>query len=133
MAPKGLGNRRRYGQPSRGEWTDLEDEVLEPVLPVFHPDMTCPQWMWEAWRWDPVTLVYTKADVAFVCELGHRYAEMKHSEQRLRADTLGLTPKGKRDLRWRTPLEKRKQEESAVRATELRRKIRVTAPKEDAA
>ena len=72
--PKGIGNRRRYGQPTRGEWTDLEDEVLEPVLPVFHRDMTCPQWMWEAWRWDPVTLVYTKADVAFVCELGHRYA-----------------------------------------------------------
>ena len=70
--PKGIGNRRRYGSPSRGEWVDLAAEVAEPVLPPFHPEMTVPKWLWEAWMCSPVTLIYGVDDIAYICELGHR-------------------------------------------------------------
>jgi hypothetical protein len=131
--PKGIGNRRRYGSPVRGEWVDLEAEVTEPVLPPFHPEMTVPQWLWEAWMWSPVTLLYGRDDIAYICELGHRYALMKDAEQRVRMDALGLTPKGKRDLRLRTPLDREMQEKAVALNADIRRRLRVTASKEDVA
>jgi hypothetical protein len=52
-----------------------------------------------------VTGQYGPADVAVTIELGMVYAHLKDNEQRLRMDGLALTPKGKRDLRWRTQAE----------------------------
>jgi hypothetical protein len=132
-APRGLGNRRKYGQPARGEWVDLEAEVTEPVLPPWHPEMTVPQWLWEAWMWSPETLVYSKADIAYICELGRRYDKLQPNEQRLRMDALGLSPKGKRDLRLRTPLDREMQEKAVALNADIRRRLRVTASKEDVA
>lgn len=62
--------------------------------------------MWEAWRQDPVTAQWSPSDVAYALDTIRLYEGMTPSganEVRIRMDGLGLTPKGKRDLRWRVP------------------------------
>lgn len=98
--PKDPGQRRRRNAPARGEWVDLEP-LVEAVLPEWDSSWTCPRELWDAWRADPVTGQYTPADVAACVVLGREFAGLASSEQRLRMDGLGLSPKGKRDLRWR--------------------------------
>ena len=56
---------------------------------------------------------------------------MKDDEQRVRMDALGLTPKGKRDLRLRTPLDREMQEKAVALNADMRRKLRVTASKQE--
>ena len=59
---------------------------------------------WGAWRSDPVTAYYTPADIQYAIDLLCLYEGMTPSnanEVRLRMDGLGLTPKGKKDLRYR--------------------------------
>jgi hypothetical protein len=139
-APKAPGERRRYNQPARGEWVDLEP-LQEPVLPEYDPEWSgwttvrtregdeyeirsgvSPQ-MWEAWRSSPVTSQYGPEDVAACCYLGERFHSLPDSSRLALMDKLGLTPKGKRDLRWRTPAEVRtidKQAQTPARARKLR-------------
>jgi hypothetical protein len=91
---------------------DLEP-LGKPVLPV--ADRAWPDFvkvLWNAWRQDPVTSQYGPADLAAVRELARQYVELAPNEQRLRMDGLGLTPKGKRDLRWR-PVEVEAAEEQS--------------------
>jgi hypothetical protein len=115
-APKDPGHRRRYNQPARSEWVDLEP-LEEPVLSLAED-----HWpkrvvrLWNAWREDPVTSQYSSADVAAVHELADNFTELAPNEQRLRMDGLGLTPKGKRDLRWRTPNEVKTVKKQAEKA-----------------
>jgi hypothetical protein len=105
QAPKDPGQRRRYNQPARGEWVDLEP-LEKPVLPAAEEEWSdAAKRLWAAWRQDPVTSQYGEADQAAVYELARLYDDLAPNEQRLRMDGLGLTPKGKRDLRWRTPAE----------------------------
>lgn len=64
---------------------------------------------WAAWCDDPVTSQYTPADIAAAVELAYLMegmvrGEEKSAEVRQRMDGLGLTPKGKRDLRFRVPV-----------------------------
>lgn len=124
-APKGEGQRRRRNEPARGEWTDF-GPLTEPVLPERpgpaprKPKAKRGQWhprtiaLWNAWREDPVTASYGPADLAAVIELAYladefatggnpelKFQRVSASELRLRMDGLGLTPKGKRDLRVR--------------------------------
>jgi len=120
-APRDRGNRRRYNQPARGEWVDLKP-LKKPILPRYLKGMTVSRSMWQAWREDPVTGQYGPADIATLIELGMVYAKLKDNEQRLRMDGLGLTPKGKRDLRWRTPAE----QDQLAEVTPIKR-LRVTA------
>ncbi len=101
-APKPAGQRRRRNEPMRGEWVDLEP-LKKPVLPRYEKSWQVKDWMWEGWRKDPVTSQYTDADLVAIRELAERFYDLKDNEQRLRMDELGLTPKGKRDLRWRPP------------------------------
>jgi hypothetical protein len=84
--------------------------------------------MWEAWRSDPVTSQYGPADVAAIKDLARLFEDPKvaPNELRLRMDGLGLTPKGKRDLRWRTPAEVATIGGQGKRAEV--RKLRVVAP-----
>jgi len=79
-------------------------QALErPVLPPARRDWSDRVLrLWEAWRQDPVTGQYGPADIAAAVELADQFEELQPSEQRLRMDGLALTPKGKRDLRWRT-------------------------------
>ena len=106
-APK--EGRRRRNVPARGEWVDLAP-LEEPVLPSLPPLDGDEVWaastvgMWEAWRSDPVSGQWSPADVAFALDtirLHNLGLPSSMSEIRLRMDSLGLTPKGKRDLRWR--------------------------------
>jgi hypothetical protein len=101
IGPAPAETRRRRNEPARGEWVDLaplEGPVLEAADPSW-PDHV--RRLWEAWRLDPVTAQYSSSEVAAVWELARCYDDLKPAEQRLRADGLGLTAKGKRDLRWR--------------------------------
>ena len=101
MAPKPKEQRRNRSVPQRGEWVDLEPLAV-PVLGVADKEWSAvARVMWAAWRDDPVTGQYGPADLAAVAELARRFEDLAPNEQRLRMDGLGLTPKGKRDLRFR--------------------------------
>ena len=124
-APKPASQRRRRNEPMRGEWVDLaplSKPVLEPAPAEWPPEA---QSLWNAWREDPVTATYSPADLLALKQLCLRFGELQDSEQRLRMDGLGLTPKGKRDLRLRLTPEA---EAGAVRPLAEVRKLRVVAP-----
>jgi hypothetical protein len=110
-APKDPSQRRRRNAPARGEWVDLP-ELDKPVL----PDLPEGDWSkrtedaWSRWRSDPATTQYSPAAISQAINLLYLYegwvrGDEKYSEVRLTMDGLGLTPKGKRDLRWRAPEE----------------------------
>lgn len=104
-APKLPGERRRYNQPAVGEWVDLrplEQTVLPPANRKWGVNA---KRAWAVWRRDPVTTQWGPADVWFAQELARLFDELPPVEWRMRCETLGLSPKGKRDLRWRTPQE----------------------------
>lgn len=118
QGPVPAENRRRRNEPARGDWVDLEP-LTKPVLPKLprntpyrDEDGKLIPWpartktVWESWRSDPVTGQYSPADIEYALDTILLHAFMKPSsasEVRLRMDALGLTPKGKRDLRWRVP------------------------------
>lgn len=109
-APKDQSERRNKSAPQRGEWVDLEP-LEQPVLPELPARADGEEWSdrtkltWEAWRSDPVTGQYSPADVVYALDTILLYDGLTSAnganEVRLRMDGLGLTPKGKRDLRWR--------------------------------
>jgi hypothetical protein len=112
-APKDPSQRRRGQAPGRGEWVDLPP-LEKPVLPDLPPLGGRRKWStrtlasWDAWRVDPATALYGPAEIAAAVELAYVMESMVRGEEnaaevRLRADGLGLTAKGKRDLRWRAP------------------------------
>lgn len=83
--------------------------------------------MWSAWRQDPVTGVYGPAEVAAAVDLAWLFEQYvrgepaaKAAEVRLRMDGLGLTPKGKRDLRWRVAEESAPSVDEVARVRERR-------------
>jgi hypothetical protein len=85
----------------RGEWTDLV-QPDKPVLGVAEKEWSPRvRRLWVAWRSDAVSSAWSPADVAAVYELASCFEDLLPAEQRLRMDGLGLTPKGKRDLRYR--------------------------------
>ena len=101
--------RRRRNEPARGEWIDLPP-LAKPVLGKLparsrgeEPWSKRARATWEAWRSDPVSAMWSPADLAYAWDTLGLYESPKTlpSEIRLRMDGLGLTPKGKRDLRWR--------------------------------
>jgi hypothetical protein len=112
QGPAPAEKRRRANEPARGDWVDLPP-LEKPVLPTLPkrtkaegswPAMT--KAAWTAWRRDPVTAQYSEADIAYALDTIRLHALVAEKPQlaaevRLRMDALGLTPKGKRDLRWR--------------------------------
>jgi hypothetical protein len=111
--PKDPAARRNRTPSARGEWVDLPP-LERPVLPELAPSASARgrRWSprtvaaWNAWRQDPATGQFGPAEIAAAVELAyvmeaHVRGEEKAAEVRLRMDGLGLTPKGKRDLRWR--------------------------------
>jgi hypothetical protein len=92
------------------ELEPIDEPALGP-LPRRHRDG---EWTpearatWEAWRQDPATTRWTPADVGFAVDTLYLVDECAlkpraplAAEVRLRMDALGLTPKGRRYLRWR--------------------------------
>lgn len=107
----------------RGEWVDLEP-LAKPVLQELPDGEWAENTMaaWDAWRRDPVSAQWSPSDVAYALDTIRLHNEMKPSsasEVRLRMDALGLTPKGKRDLRWRIA-EKAKDERPMAQVRKLR-------------
>jgi hypothetical protein len=108
--PKDRSTRRRRNVPSGGEWIDLLP-LEKPVLQELGDDdewSTRARETWQAWREDPATSQWSPADIAFasdtltLVELNEREPRSSlAAEIRLRLDGLGLTPKGRRNLRWR--------------------------------
>jgi hypothetical protein len=111
--------RRNRHVPQRGEWVDLEP-LERPVLPAYDRRWQVPQWMWAAWRADPVTSQYGPADVASIRYLAGVFEELPPAQRLRLMDGLGLTPKGKRDLRWRTPAEVATIAKQPAKVTRLR-------------
>jgi hypothetical protein len=147
-APKDPGQRRRYNQPARAEWVDLPALPLDkPVLPPYKTAWRV--WvesrdkdgnpikvrrgvskaMWDAWRSSAVTTQYGPEDIATICYLAESFNSLTDAVRMNTLDRLGLTPKGKRDLRWRSPLEAKQQAEANEKTAQLRR-LRVVAERE---
>jgi hypothetical protein len=126
-------NRQRRGTPTRGDWVKLEplkgpvlqelDELPSPMLPPrwdkdahaytepqeFDWPFTTRQ-LWDAWRASPVTALWSDDDLAFAIDTIMLHAEATlggrgatPGELRLRQESLGLTPKGRRDNRYLLP------------------------------
>jgi len=141
VAPKPPGERRRRNKPARGEWVDLV-APSKPVLPASPPKRAkgTGGWsaesrrLWAAVRSDPASAAYGPAELAALEQLMRTHEEWVRgrwalsAEVRQRMDGLGLTPMGKRALRWRQPLEPHYEGPSAA-ADELapRRRRRVAA------
>lgn len=121
-APKDPSVRRNFTPPARGEWVNLEP-LAKPILPPYSAHWRV--WvesrdkagnpiqvrrgvshsMWKAWRSSPVTSQYGPEDIAAICYLAEAFHSLSDTSRLVLMDRLGLTPKGKRDLRWRTPAE----------------------------
>ena len=113
-APKPPETRRNRHPPRAGEWTSLPelDAAVLPALP--RRANGDGRWSgrtvsaWRAWRADPVTALYGPADVQLAIDLAHLYEQWVrnptaslHGEVRHLRDSLGLSPKGRQDRRWR--------------------------------
>jgi hypothetical protein len=138
-APKDPAQRRRRNAPARGEWVHLKP-LAKPVLPTLPkrgqyegPWSARTRDAWAAWRQDPVTGTYSSADIAAAVELAWLFEAAVHgkektSEVRLRMDGLGLTPKGKRDLRLRLLSENDEPAEVIPLKTAALRRLRAVDP-----
>ncbi len=110
--PKPPEHRRNRSAKRFGEFVDLPPATTDPAPPMPHPAPNYP-WSertraaWSAWWSDPVAAMWTPADYESLSQLVQLTEYMNHGdvrlapEVRLRMDGLGLTLKGKRDLRWR--------------------------------
>jgi hypothetical protein len=125
-APKDKSQRAHRAQPTFGEWVTIPP-LSEPVLPELPParvgqvltsEMTAVDFespwhpstkaIWSVWRTDWVTGIYTDTEVGMALALANLWDDASRngkaalwSECRQWMDRLGLTLKGKRDLRLR--------------------------------
>jgi hypothetical protein len=131
-APKDARARRRRNAPAGGEWVDLHP-LEKPILEELGDD----EWSdrargtWEAWREDPATSQWLPADIAFasdtltLVELNEREPTTSlAAEIRLRLDALGLTPRGRRNLRWRMAAAEVVEHPTAQRSDPRHRRLR---------
>ena len=112
-APKPVGDRRNKNQKQRGDWQELSSPVdVVPDLPKRGEGRG--SWSarsrraWGLWWSDPVSSQWGPADVDLVEHLADVYEEWIRKptlgmagEVRQLRDSLGLTPKGRQDRRWR--------------------------------
>lgn len=114
QGPAPRQNRQRKQTPQLGDWVRLAP-MAEPVIPELDefespdPDLPWPlrtRILWASWREDPVTQTWNAGDLAFAVDAIYLHgtsADAKASEIRIRMESLGLTPKGRRDGRWLLP------------------------------
>lgn len=118
---KDRSQRRRRNEPARGEWIDLVP-LEKPVLPVAKRDWPATgRAMWNAWRKDPTSGLWGASEVALAADTARLWEELPPASALRRLDGLGLTLKGKRDLRLRLPAETEKVLEASARVAEVRR------------
>jgi hypothetical protein len=141
--PKDPAARRRRNAPAGGEWIDLPPTVDKAVVRAL-PRRSNGEWSarakatWEAWSRDPASTQWTSADVAYaldtlylVDQFSRRVQASLAAEIRLRMDGLGLSPKGKRNLRWRIapPAEVAEHPRATQRRNAQRRRLMAVDPK----
>lgn len=127
--------RNRNAKPARGDWVQLEplDHPVLPELDEIDLPLHCQEtgWpytakmYWESWRESPVTIKWSRDDIAFAIDTISQFANttqlvkgsggvpLAASEMRLRMESLGLTPEGRRKGRWLLPDETPEEAESA--------------------
>jgi hypothetical protein len=128
--PKDASQRARKTAPQRGEWIDLEP-LTEPCLPEL-PDLGT-EWnartqrKWAAWQMDPVAAV-TLADLNDATELALLYEWAVREGTAASWNTLkswmeqyGLTPEGRKKLRFRVVAPKQNTPLASVVAMPSRR------------
>ncbi len=125
-APKDPNVRRNTSAPQRGEWITIPP-ASAPV-----PKMPRGRWTprtkdaWESWWKDPASTQWSEADRQAVVDLAYLHVELAEgrvtlaAEIRQRMDILGLTQKGKRDLRWRVGTEEQTEERKPAEVRRLR-------------
>jgi hypothetical protein len=109
--PKDQSQRRNRATKQRGEWRTLplENPARVPAMPKSPKGgwAAGTRSAWKQWWKDPASILWTPADVEAVRALAMLHHELERGkfslapEVRLRQDGLGLTQKGKRDLRLR--------------------------------
>lgn len=137
--PKAAADRRRANDPARGEWTEIAEPSRKrtPLLPArgkgrgkWSPRT---RYAWKAWWSDPASTQWSLADQELVLHLADVYEEWvreptssKAAEIRQLRDSLGLTPKGRQDRRWRistaevADLDEERKKKRAARPRRLR-------------
>lgn len=137
--------RNRNAKPIRGDWVTLEP-LKKPIIPELEEldlPALCEEggWpytaklYWESWRESPVTARWSKDDIAFaidtICQFaattrmtkGTGGVPLAASEMRLRMESLGLTPEGRRKGRILLPEEDTPEEDTAHDAGSKVRKL----------
>lgn len=128
-APKDPAQRVGHLVPKRGEWQDLPKARKGPIPKLSERKSgwsARTRAAWKAWWRDPAATQWTPADVDSVLRLAELFDldEPKYlNEIRLRMDGLGLTQKGKRDLRWRVAVEEPAARESRTSAPRARLRL----------
>lgn len=103
-APKPGDQRRTRHVPQRGDWVELPRARRGAIPKPSDGWSGRTVQAWRAWWRDPAATQWTDADreaVWALAELMEAGLLTHASEIRLRSDGLGLTQKGKRDMRWR--------------------------------
>lgn len=121
-APKPADQRRDRHVKQRGEWIDLPARRLGPI-PKGGPWNPRTMQAWRAWWRDPAATQWTDADKEAVWALAELMESWPRNaaEIRLRADLLGLSQKGKRDMRWRIEVSDESAEVERPKASASRR------------
>lgn len=110
-APKPPEQRRNRTKPSAGEWREIpwESGLKVPKMPAAPKGgwRAATRRAWSCWWADGAASLWGPAEVELLETLVRAYDRFARgdlsvlSELRLRQDALGLTPKGKQQLRWR--------------------------------
>lgn len=107
-APKPPDQRRRRNKPERGEWVVLPGDGYDgPEAPMPELETDHARYTWGLWWSSPMAHMWTEADwpalqrLIVMIDSGRE----KANEIRLQEERFGLSPKGRRDLRWVLPVE----------------------------
>jgi len=113
-APKASSARRRRNEPARGEWAVLtQKSPRRPALPRPTPKggwSAFAKAEWARWWASPMAAMWDDSDrgtlellLVFTESVRETPQASMATQIRLYRDSLGLTPKGRRDLRWLLP------------------------------
>ena len=119
-APKYPEARARQNPPARGEWITLRTDPFMGSKPKRPTGLLAKsRSMWDSWWETPMAHEWTEAEKALLVwlidvadQIARKFKEGKpigvaplFREMTQLHDRLGLTEKGRRDLRWRLPRE----------------------------
>ena len=127
-APKFPEERANRIKPQRGEWREVSIPAVS-ILPELPDDVrwsTRTQRIWKGWQQDPATTMFGPSEIAMCTKLAFQYEKaigdrVPWNIVTAWMDKLGLTPKGKLDLRLRVVDAKSKPALASV--SKMKRKV----------